>query len=238
MMRRNSSMLATAVVLAFLSVPAFSGGATYCVNCSTIFEQIAEEGTAVEQLAKQAAQLQEQIQVAYDEARNLQGLPLQQWRTVQGQVDQLIQIAAQAQGLGYGSQDIVGEFQRTYGADAGTVPTDYLHTLQHWTSDTNSQIVATLEQYHLDAGRFVSSQGALQAVEDASQTSAGRMQVLQAANQISGMEVNQIELLRQETLAGNSAMLSYASKRNNEDQQDRNIGQQWLDGDRAVRPFL
>ncbi len=227
-----------AVVAALLSAPAFAGGATYCINCSTIFEQIAEEGTAVAQLARQAQQLQEQIQMVYDQARNLEGLPIEEWGTVQADVSQLIQLAAQAQGVGYASQNIVGEFQQTYGANAGAIPSGYLQTLQRWTQDTNSQITSTLEQDHLDAGRFLTTQSALAAVESASQSSAGRMQVLQAANQISGMEVNQLQLLRQESLAGNSAMLSYVAKRNNEDQQDRNIEQRWLDGDHSAHPFM
>lgn len=78
----------------------------------------------------------------------------------------------------------------------------------------------------------------MQGVEEASQSATGRMQVLQAANQISGLEVNQLQQLRQETMAGNSAMLNDVAKRNNEDQQDRNVQQQWLDSDRNARPFL
>lgn len=237
MKRKTRGMLVIAL-LALSTGPAFAGGATFCVNCSNWMEQLAEEGTFVAQLAKQAAQLREQIQSVYDQARNLQGLPLELWGSVQGDIQQLIQIAAQAQGVGYASQNIVGAFRATYGTNTAAIPPHYLQTLQQWTADTNSQVQATLTQYHLDAGQFGTTQGALQGVEDASQSAGGRMQVLQAANQISGLEVNQLQQLRQETMAGNSAMLGYVAQRNNARQQHQNLEQHWLDSDRAARPFL
>lgn len=237
MTRTHRRILAT-ISLALCTAPAFAGGASYCLNCSTLLEQITEEGTFVQQLAREASQLQEQIQMVANQARNLRSLSRQRWGSVQGDVTQLIQLAAQAQGVGYASQNIVGLFRQIYGAHTGTIPPHYLRTLQGWTADTNSQIQATLAQYHLDAGRFGTTQGALQGVEDASQSASGRMQVLEAANQISGLEVNQLEQLREETMAGNSAMLSYVAKRNNENQQDRNLERRWIDSDRNARPFL
>ena len=47
----------------------------------------------------------------------------------------------------------------------------------------------------------------------------------------SGLEVNQLEQLREETMAGNSAMLSYVAKQNNAHQQHQNLEQHWLDSD-------
>ncbi|MHB8549457.1 MAG: P-type conjugative transfer protein TrbJ [Acidiferrobacterales bacterium] len=237
-MKRRTCRILVAAVLTLSTAPAFAGGATFCVNCSSWMEQLVEEGTFIEQLAKQAEQLRAQIETVYNQVRNLQGLPFDLWSSVQGDVQQLIQIAAQAQGVGYASQNVVGAFQQTYGANAAQIPPHYLQTLQQWTTDTNSQVQAALEQYHLDAGQFGSTQGALQGVEDASQSAAGRMQVLQAANQISGLEVNQLQQLRQETMAGNSAMLSYVAKQNNAQQQHQNLEQQWLDSDGQARPFM
>ncbi len=237
-MNKRTCGIIVAAALTLTTAPAYAGGATFCVNCSNWMEQLTEEGTFIEQLAKQAAQLQEQIQVVYNQTRNLQGLPMDLWSGVLGDVQQLIQVAAQAQGVGYASQNIVGAFQQTYGTNAAQIPPNYPQTLQQWTTDTNSQVQAALEQYHLDAGQFGSAQGALQGVELASQSAGGRMQVLQAANQISGLEVNQLEQLRQETMAGNSAMLSFIAKRNNARQQHQNIEQRWLDGDGQARPFM
>ena len=237
-MKRKHTTILVVITLALSSAPALAGGASYCVNCSTLLEQITEEGTFVQQLAREAAQLQEQIQMVTNQARNLKSLTRQRWGSVQNDVQQLIQIAAQAQGVGYASQNIYGAFRQTYGANAAQIPPHYLRTLQQWTADTNSQVQATLAQYHLDAGQFTTTQGALQGVEDASQSAGGRMQVLQAANQISGLEVNQLQQLREETMAGNSAMLSYVAKRNNENQQDRNLERRWIDSDQNARPFL
>lgn len=237
-MKRKTRGTFVVALLALPTAPVFAGGATYCVNCSSWVEQLTEEGTFIEQLAKQAAQLQAQIRMVTNQARNLAGLPLQLWGSVQGDVQQLIGIAAQAQGVGYASQNIVAAFRQAYGTNTAAIPPHYLQTLQQWTADTNSQVQAALTQYHLDAGQFGTTQGALQGVEDESQSAGGRMQVLQAANQISGLEVNQLQQLRQETMAGNSAMLGYVAQRNNARQQHQNLEQHWLDSDRHARPFL
>ncbi|MBU2770126.1 P-type conjugative transfer protein TrbJ [Acidithiobacillus caldus] len=218
-MQKAPKILITAIVTALFPPLALAGGAM--TGGATLPEQIVQEGTAVEQLAKQAESVTTQIQQyanmiqRYDNMlQNTLNLPTQLWSSAQGEIDQLIKVASMANGLSYAGQNIYSQFNQTYGKN-GIPPLDssYSQSLQKWTSDTNSQIASILQQYHLNASQFTTEQGALQAVENASQSAVGRMQVLQAANQIAGMEVNQIQQLQQDVMAGNSAIGSYMAQR-------------------------
>ncbi len=221
---------ALATALALASTPAF---AVSEVAGATFPEQIVQEVTAVDQLAKQAEEVQQQIQMVMNQAKNLESMPTQLWSSAQGDINQLISVASTSQGLSYAGQNIFSQFNQTYGQN-GIPPlsSSYSQSLQGWSSDTNSQIQSMLEQYHLNAGQFTTQQGALQSVENASQSSVGRMQVLQAANQIAGMEVNQTQQLQQDVMAGNSAMGSYMAQRTSAQQKQQEDQQAFEQGNR------
>ncbi|MBU2827818.1 MULTISPECIES: P-type conjugative transfer protein TrbJ [Acidithiobacillus] len=208
------SAIAFALSPAFAFAGTLTGGATFP-------EQIVQEVTEVQQLAQQAQQVQEQIQMVYQQAMNLKNLPTQMWSSVSGDLNNLVNIAGQAQGLSYASQNIASQFTQTYPA-ASSIGNNYGQQMQTWTTDTNGQIQSMLAQNHLQANQFASQQSALQAIQNASQSAGGRMQVLQAGNQIAGMEVNQIQQLQQEIMAGNSAMGSYEAQQVNQRQQATN----------------
>ncbi|WP_428946787.1 P-type conjugative transfer protein TrbJ [Acidithiobacillus ferrooxidans] len=218
MKTRHKIILISAMAMALAPTSALAGTLT---GGATFPEQIIQEITAVQQLAQQAQQVQEQIQMVYDQARNLQSLPTQMWSSVSGDLNNLVSIAGQAQGLSYASQNLAGQFSQTYPA-AASIGTNYGQQMQTWTTDTNGQIQSMLQQNQLQASQFASQQSALQAIQNASQSASGRMQVLQAGNQIAGMEVNQIQQLQQEIMAGNSAMGAYEAQQVNQRQQATN----------------
>ena len=214
MKKQRHIILATAIVFALTPAFAFAGTMT---GGATFPEQIVQEATEVQQLAQQAEQVQEQIQMVYQQAMNLKSLPTQMWSSVSGDLNNLVNIAGQAQGLSYASQNIASQFSQTYPA-ASSIGNNYNQEMQTWTNDTNSQAQSMLEQYHFQAGQFATQQSALQAIQNASQSSSGRMQALQAGNQIAGMEVNQIQQLQQDVMAGNSAIATYEAQQVNQAQ--------------------
>lgn len=218
MKKQHNIIFATAIAFALAPASAFAGTIT---GGATFPEQIVQEVTEVQQLAQQAQQVQEQIQMVYQQAMNLKNLPTQMWSSVSGDLNNLVNIAGQAQGLSYASQNIASQFTQTYPA-ASSIGNNYGQQMQTWTTDTNGQIQSMLAQNHLQANQFASQQSALQAIQNASQSAGGRMQVLQAGNQIAGMEVNQIQQLQQEIMAGNSAMGSYEAQQVNQRQQATN----------------
>ena len=214
-----NTILISAIAFALLApASALAGTMT---GGATMPEQIIQEITAAESLVKQAESVQMQIQMVYQQAMNLKNLPTQMWSSVQGDLNNLTNIAGQAQGLSYASQNIASQFTQTYPA-ASSIGNNYGQQMQTWSTDTNGQIKSMLTQNGLAADQFSSQQSALQGIQNASQSAGGRMQVLQAGNQIAGMEVNQIQQLQQEIMAGNSAIGSYEAQQVNQQQQATN----------------
>lgn len=230
-MNKRSIVLISAIAAVLISPASalagtMTGGATFP-------EQIVQEVTEVQQLAQQAEQVQEQIQMVYQQAMNLKSLPTQMWSSVSGDLNNLVNIAGQAQGLSYASQNIASQFSQTY-PSASSIGNNYGQQMQTWTTDTNGQIQSMLQQNNLQANQFASQQSALQAIQNASQSASGRMQVLQAGNQIAGMEVNQIQQLQQEIMSGNSAIGAYEAQQVNQQQQATNDENSFIQQNNAV----
>ncbi|MDE2464441.1 MAG: P-type conjugative transfer protein TrbJ [Alphaproteobacteria bacterium] len=203
----NKSLIAIALSLAGLAAMP-SAHASGAIAGATLPEQIVQEATMVEQLNNAIQQVQQGFQSLYNQALNLKNLPMQMWPNVSGQLQQLVQLVGQAKGLSYAAQNTVAAVQQQFGAP-DSVLGNYNASLQKWTGDLDSQISGVLQQYGLNAQKFQTTQSALQQIQDASQSAAGRMQVMQAGNQIAGLMVNQMQGLQSDIQAGNQAMLNY-----------------------------
>lgn len=207
---------------------AYAGGAvTAVVGGATLPEQLVQSFTLADQLVKQATMVQQQIQMLQNQARNLQNLPTSFWPNVSSQLTQLIQINRQSQGLSYGMTDVAASMRQQYG-DPGQTLTGVEQRYKDWNDNSNSQLASTLQSYGYQADNFASEQDALAQVQAASQSATGRMQALQAGNQIAAMQVNQTQLLRSAVMQGNQAMLNVAGNQANKEQQDRNVVNEWM----------
>lgn len=215
-------------VLLLISASAHAGGAaTVAEGGATLPEQLVQSFTLADQLAKQATMVSQQLTMLQNQARNLQSLPSSFWPNVSSQLTQLIQINRQANGLSYGMADVVGSVRRQYG-DPGQTLTGTEQRYKDWNDNSNSQLASTLQSYGYQADNFSNEQDALAQVQAASQSATGRMQALQAGNQIAGMQVNQTQLLRSAVMQGNQAMLNVTANQANKEQQDRNMVNDWM----------
>ncbi len=219
----KKSILALAAMSAIAMVPAHATG---LIAGATFPEQIVQELTAVEQYATQAQQLQAQFQQVYNQALSLESLPTQMWPNVSGNLQQLIHLIGSAQGLTYATQNTAAGVQQQYGVNGQS----YQANLSQWNGNLTSQIQQALNQDGLQASDFQTQQQALNQVENASQSAAGRMQVLQAGNQISGMLVNQLQGLQQTMMTNGQVEMNAIGADNAAKLQQNQINQQFLDG--------
>jgi P-type conjugative transfer protein TrbJ len=215
------------VVAIMFGSSVFAGGGGMSIMSATLPEQLVQSATQAEQLFKQATMVQQQIQMLANQARNLQNLPQQFWPNVASQLTQLIQINRQARGLSYGMTDVAASMRQQYG-DFGQTLIGVEQRYKDWNDNSNSQLVSTLQSYGYQADNFATEQDALAQVQAASQSATGRMQALQAGNQIAAMQVNQTQMLRLAVMQGNQAMLNIAGNKANKEQQDRNVVNEWL----------
>jgi P-type conjugative transfer protein TrbJ len=106
----------------------------------------------------------------------------------------------------------------------------YQANLSQWNGNLTSQIQQALNSYGLQAQDFQTQQQALQQIQNASQSATGRMQVLQAGNQISGMLVNQLQGLQQTIMTNSQVELNAVGAKNAQDLQKSQINQSFLNG--------
>ena len=222
-MNLKKPTLALAAIAALASTPAHATG---MIAGATFPEQIVQELTAVEQYATQAQQLQAQFQMVYNQAMNLKNLPDQIWPNIAGQLQSLVTLVGQAQGLTYASQNTAAGVQAQYGVNGQS----YQANLSQWNGNLTSQIQQALNSYGLQAQDFQTQQQALQQIQNASQSATGRMQVLQAGNQISGMLVNQLQGLQQTIMTNSQVELNAVGAKNAQDLQKNQINQSFLNG--------
>ena len=208
---------------------AHAGGvaAAVAIPGANLPEQIVQELTLADSLVQQATQVQQQLNMLQNQARNLSSLPSQMWPEVSGQLTQLIQISRQSRALAYSGGDMIASVQRTYG-NAGQTLTNAAQSYKNWNDNSNQQLASTLQSYGMQADNFATEQDALSAVQAASQSATGRMQALQAGNAIAGMQVNQTQLLRSAVMDGNAAILTATSTQGNVQQQEKNIQNDWM----------
>ena len=222
-MTLKKSIVALGAIAALASTPAHATG---MIAGATFPEQIVQELTAVEQYATQAQQLQAQFQMVYNQAMNLKNLPDQIWPNIAGQLQSLVTLVGQAQGLTYASQNTAAGVQAQYGVNGQS----YQANLSQWNGNLTSQIQQALNSYGLQAQDFQTQQQALQQIQNASQSATGRMQVLQAGNQISGMLVNQLQGLQQTIMTNSQVELNSVGAKNAQDLQKNQINQSFLNG--------
>jgi P-type conjugative transfer protein TrbJ len=219
-MKRKISLIALIAAFALAPLPALAGGGGLGgVGGATLPEQIVQESTAVSSLGRQAQEVANQLQQIQYEVQNLKNLPQNLWTSEYGDLTELTNIVSQADGLSYAMQNVNAEFQSQY--PSYTPSENYNQQYQQWSQNTSNSIAAALQAQNLDASDFATQQAALQQIESASQSAAGRMQVLQAGNQIAAMTVTQLQQLQQLQSSNSDAQLAYIKQQQTEQAQQR-----------------
>ena len=161
---------------------------------STFAEQLVQEATSVEQYARQAQQLQQQIQMVSDQAMNLATVPQSLWNTALLPIQDLANLEQQMQGFSYGLQNTISQFSNQY---PGWNSNGYNYNGQLSTLDNSTlqSIQQALQVAGLNPNGYTTAQSAINSATAAGATSTGRLQVLQAATAIAGTEASQANQL-------------------------------------------
>ena len=213
---------ATAAPAAFAGGGGFMGAteSTQLLNHAELISQLAEQ---VQQTATQISQLQNMLQ-------NSVNIPIQMWQSVASPISDLINAVSNTEAIVNASAGALTQVQQQFG-DSNSLLSGYSDRLVGWNKGINQSIGTTLQQMGLTNSRFITKQSALQALEDASKNSNSRMAVLQAANQISGMLVNEMQDLHATMISAEQAKLNYlAAQENRTHQNELMIQKVWGTG--------
>ncbi|MEE3501259.1 P-type conjugative transfer protein TrbJ [Acidiphilium acidophilum] len=231
-MTKSFRLLLMLSALAVPSIAMAGGGGLGGIAGATFPEQIIQESTSVSQLAQQAQQVRNSLQQLVYQAQNLKSLPQNLWNQAYGDLNQLTNIASQSNGLSYAMQNVNGAFQSEY--PSYQPGQNYDQQYQQWNTTTSNSIAAALQQQGLQTSNFATQQQALAAINAASQSATGRMQVLQAGNQIAAMQVTQLQQLGQIESANSDAQLAYLKQQTAEksasDAAETQAYQSWTSG--------
>ena len=216
-MSNKSTVAILSAILALLPASAFAGGAV--TGGATFPEQIVQEGTAVQQLAKQAEEVSTQISMYANDIQRYEnmvtntldmpaGVFAQIWNPLVGSIQKLTAIYNQAQALGYAGQNIGAQLAQEY-QGAGNSIKNLSAVYANWNQTTNTDMEDALESQHLAAQNFATQDASMQTILNAAKTAQGREQVAAAAVAAANVTTKAIQQLEQITMAGQDAVLAY-----------------------------
>lgn len=203
MIKKKLLCIAVAVAL-FVPSTSFATGA---IAGATLPEQIVQEATQVEQLSNIVTQVQQGFQSLYNQAMNLKSLAQNPVPNLAPLMSQLIGAVQQGTNLSYAGQNITAQFQSLF--PSWQPGQDYSQQYQNWQNTTQANWQNELSAAGLQAQNFTNENQALNSSLALSQSAQGRMQAIQAGNQISAMLVQQIQELRQLIMNEQQSQVTY-----------------------------
>lgn len=177
--------------------------AIYCSNCSTFYQQMFEYAEQVNTALNTAEQLQTQIQQYQNMVTQGTGLPDSMFGSIAADLKNVVSSYNRSQALGRQIQNIDSQFNTVFpgfesylnqAANSAEVPTQdrYLK----WSEQGRDNVKTAMEAANLNTGAFESEDAQLARMVSRSQSAVGRMQAIQAGNEIASQNVQQLQKLR------------------------------------------
>lgn len=194
----GAAFIAMAVYIA--PAPAY---AIYCSNCSTFYQQIFEYAEAVNTALNTAEQLQTQMQQYQSMITQGMGLPDSMFGSIAADLKNVMNVYDRSQALGRQIQNMDSQFNTAFpgfnsylnqAANSAESPTQDRY--QTWSEQGRDNVKAALEAANLNTSTFESEGEQLDRMMTRSQSAVGRMQALQAGNEIASQNVQQLQKLR------------------------------------------
>lgn len=177
--------------------------AIYCSNCSTFYQQMFEYAEAVNTQLNTAQQLATQIQQYQNMVTQGLSLPNSMFGSIAADLQSVANIYTKSQALGRQIQNMDSQFNTQFpgfesylnqAANSAAVPARDRY--QKWSEQGRDNVKAAMEAANLNTGTFESEDAQLARMVSRSQSAAGRMQAIQAGNEIASQNVQQLQKLR------------------------------------------
>src|SRR5436309_3315921 len=158
---------------------------------ATEITQVLNYGQLVSQYIRQGTQLAEALKQTADMVKNTQVLTSQVFGPIMNDINQLASVVQGGMALAYSMANLDAQFRsrfRGYAYNARTYFTDY----RDWSQTALDTTRSTLRAVGLQSEQLLNEQSILSRLRVMSETSAGRMEALQVANQIAEQQVQQL----------------------------------------------
>lgn len=196
------AMTSTSLGIGLCMAPA-PAHAIYCSNCSTFYQQMFEYAEAVSTTLNTAEQLATQIQQYQNMVTQGTGLPDSMFGSITADLKSVVSIYNRSQALGRQIQNMDAQFNTAFpgfesylsqAANSAEVPTRDRY--QKWSEQGRDNVKTALEAANLNTSTFESEDAQLDRMVARSQSAVGRMQAIQAGNEIASQNVQQLQKLR------------------------------------------
>ncbi|HDV4147664.1 P-type conjugative transfer protein TrbJ [Pseudomonas aeruginosa] len=187
--------------------------AIYCSNCSTVWNQMMEYAKAVETSINTAKQLQQQINMYQDMVKQGLSLPNSMFQSFQNDLARLQGIYNDSRALAHSMSNLDSQFRdqfkgydsylKSIGQGTNNMPDRY----QNWAQSSFDNARTAMESVGMNTSMFASEDAIITTLVQRSQSAQGRLQAIQAGNEIAAQQVQQLQKLR-EMIATNVTLQS------------------------------
>lgn len=235
-----TAAVSVSIALGTVSIaPPDSALAFYCANCSTFYQQMYQYAEQVNIALSTGRQLEEQIKQYQNMVTQGMSLPNSMFSSVTGDLQRVVNLYNQSQSLGRQVQDMDTAFNtqfpdfQTYLQAASNkesasqmMPQRY----QKWADQGRDNVKTSLEAANLNTSTFQSEDTRLAQMVARSQSAAGRMQAIQAGNEIAAQNVQQLQKLRDLLATQINMQGNYMAQLQDRQRADDAFRQQWRSG--------
>ena len=184
-------------------------------NIISAVQGITEVAQQVEQLSNEASQIVNQISMLQDMANQASQLGSPTWGQVEAWINTLAAAAQIGNSLVYSMPDIAGQLQTQFPGYVS--PTNWNTQYQQWSTTTLDTLRGTLQSAGLNVSDVNTVETALQTLRSANSSASGRNELIQVANSLASLQVEEMAKLRQLlALEINSRNVWAASQTNND----------------------
>ncbi len=204
--------------LAFAGSVAGFGGSTELTQLLNNVELIGQSA----QMYLQVQNTITQIQHSQQQLKNLIAAPQMIWSNAHGELQQLAQLVAQGQALGYTLGNIDQQFATKYPGYSTSLGRNFQQSSHSWVQTSLDSMRSSLNAAGMQSNQFTTEQAAMDSIQSIAAGSPGALQVAQAGIMVAGQQVQQLQKLRQLYMAQMQAQNSFMAgqAQNQADQTD------------------
>jgi P-type conjugative transfer protein TrbJ len=199
-----------------------TGGSTEITQILNNAELLQQSG----EMYAQTKQLINQVKMAEQQLKNLVASPEMIWGEAPGQLQQLAQLVAKGQALGYALNNIDQQFASKYpAANGNALRGSYIGTARTWNQTSRDSLKNALSVAGLQANQFADEQTAMNSIQNLASSAPGSLQATQAGVMVAAQQVQQLQKLRQLFMTQMQAQNAVLAAQVDKDAEAENLAQ-------------
>lgn len=246
----KNKVLALSVALGVGAIaywPSSNAWPVVCVNCGTEWTQIMNNIQLVQSYAEQIRQTLNQVKMINDQIKNTKALANGEWGNTFEQIERLAALARHGQSIAYSASDLAAEMDRRYKGyshwQREISPQEYETHYQQLSQSMGDSAGSALKVANGIYQQRSEDERVLNRIESRSQNATGRMEAIQAGNELSGQIIRQLQKI--ETLLSAQIQLTstFVQAENEKEQLSKAQSSEFKKGDapplrsRELEPF-